>query len=414
MNVIEVSHVSKRYIIGQKASYNTLRDTIAGFFSRSSKNQDFSEDYFWALKDISFTVKAGESLAFIGNNGAGKSTLLKILARVTFPTSGSVRLRGRMASLLEVGTGFHPELSGRENIFLSGSILGMSHREIKAKFDEIVDFAEVEKFLDTPVKYYSSGMYVRLAFSVAAHLEPEILIVDEVLAVGDIRFQKKCLGKMNASALSGRTILFVSHNVAAIRSLCSRAILLNHGMIEMEGPVNDVTGYYLQQHCTSTSVQTWESGHGPGNYACKFLKVRVADEEGNDLSVADISKDIYIELSYEVIEEGSQVSFSFSLLSGEGVCAFSSFSNQEPKYYGTPLKRGVYVTRCRVPGHTLNNGKFNVTINGFAAIWSDSFCLEQIVSFEAHDDGILKGDFHGGFRGLLRPKLLWTTEKIYT
>ena len=217
---------------------------------------------------------------------------------------------------------------------------------------------------------------------------------------------------MNASTLLGRTILFVSHNISAIRSLCSRAILLNHGKIEMEAPVEAVTAHYLQQHCTSSSLQVWESGHGPGNYACKFLKVRVADVDGNDLSVADISKDVYIELTYEVIEEGAQVSFAFMLLSEEGISVFSSLSNQEQKYYGNPLKRGVYVTRCLVPGHTLNNGKFHVTIHGFAAIWSDSFCLEQIVSFEAHDDGVLKGDFHGGYKGLLRPKLLWTTEKI--
>jgi len=412
MKVIEVSHISKRYDLGQKASYHTLRDTIAGFFRGKSKSAPSSEDYFWALNDVSFTVGEGESLAFIGNNGAGKSTLLKVLARITYPTSGSVRLRGRIASLLEVGTGFHPELSGRENIFLSGSILGMTHREIRAKFDEIVEFAEIEKFLDTPVKYYSSGMYVRLAFSVAAHLEPEILIVDEVLAVGDIRFQKKCLGKMSASALSGRTILFVSHNISAVRSLCTHAILLTRGKIEMQGAVDKVTAHYLQQHCTSSSVQTWASGQGPGNYACRFLKVSVVDIEGNDLAVANISKELYIELTYEVIEECAQACFSFKLFSEEGVCAFSSLSNQELNYYGKPLKRGVYVTRCCVPGHTLNNGKFNVTIHGFAAIWSDNFSLEQVVSFEAHDDGVLKGDFHGGYSGLLRPKLLWTTEKV--
>lgn len=411
MKVIEVSHVSKRYTIGPKASYHTLRDTIAEYFRWGAKGGISPEDCFWALNDVSFDIDAGESVAFIGNNGAGKSTLLKILARVTYPTFGSVHLRGRMASLLEVGTGFHPELSGRENIFLSGSILGMSHREIKARFDEIVEFAEIEKFLDTPVKFYSSGMYVRLAFSIAAHLEPEILIIDEVLAVGDIRFQQKCLGKINASTQKGRTILFVSHNISAVRSLCSRALLLSHGKIEMDGKTESVIAQYLQQHCTSTSVQTWECGRGPGNYACKFLKVRITDADGNDVSNADISKDVYVELTYDVIEEGSQVSFAFMLYSEDGVCAFSSLSNKETKYHGKPLQRGTYVSRCCIPGHTLNNGKFRVTIQGFAAVWSDHFRLDQVVSFEAHDDGVLKGDFHGTYHGLFRPKLDWATER---
>lgn len=402
--IIEVSHLSKSYSVGHKAAYSTLRDAIAGFFRKKDDHE-----IFWALKDVSFSVDQGESVALVGNNGAGKSTLLKILARITPPTSGSGYIRGRVASLLEVGTGFHPELTGRENIFLCGSVLGMTRKEILAKFDEIVDFAEVEKFLDTPVKFYSSGMYVRLAFSVAAHLEPEILIVDEVLAVGDIRFQKKCLGKMNASTLSGRTVLYVSHNIATVRSFCSRAILLNHGQIEMDGKVEDVVSHYLQQFSSSSSVQTWGPGNGPGNYCCKFLKVRIANAQGEDMASVDLSDEFFVELTYEVIEEGAQLCFSLFLLSDEGHCAFRSVSNQEPKYYGKPMQKGVYVTRCRVPGDMLNNGTFRVTLHGHAAMWSDYFSLENVVSFDAHDDGVLKGDYHGGYSGFFRPKLEWST-----
>ncbi len=245
--IIEVENISKRYSIGRKESYGSLRDEImqalASPFRRKGKED--GADSIWALKDVSFTVEEGEVLGIIGRNGAGKSTLLKILSRITEPTTGRITMRGRVASLLEVGTGFHPELTGRENIFLNGALLGMSNSEIKAKLDEIVAFSEIEKFLDTPVKRYSSGMYVRLAFAVAAHLEPEILIIDEVLAVGDAAFQKKCLGKMNDVAKGGRTVLFVSHNMAAVLEMTNRCVLLGAGKFEMEGKPADVVGMYL-------------------------------------------------------------------------------------------------------------------------------------------------------------------------
>jgi lipopolysaccharide transport system ATP-binding protein len=252
--VIKVKNLSKKYIIGhqQQERYTTLRDSIATgakgllkpFQRGKSQVVDSSSEEFWALKDVSFEIKQGDRVGIIGRNGAGKSTLLKILSRITEPTNGSIRIKGRIASLLEVGTGFHPELTGRENIFLNGAILGMGKVEIQRKFDEIVAFSEVEKFLDTPVKRYSSGMYVRLAFAVAAHLEPEILIVDEVLAVGDVQFQKKCLGKMENVASEGRTVLFVSHNMAAIRTLCSTAILLNKGAINCIGSTSECLTIY--------------------------------------------------------------------------------------------------------------------------------------------------------------------------
>ena len=256
--VIQVENVSKKYLVGHETAHrDSFREAIvrhAGNFSRKAIDmargrqivQGDKVEEFWALKNVSFEVKRGEVLGVIGRNGAGKTTLLKILSRITEPTEGRVRIRGRVASLLEVGTGFHPELSGRENIFLNGAILGMSRREIKAKFDEIVDFAEVERFLDTPVKRYSSGMYVRLAFAVAAHLEPEILVIDEVLAVGDVAFQRKCLGKMQNVAEAGRTILFVSHNLPAIVDLTSRTLLIDHGQLIANGPSRDVVSQFLQ------------------------------------------------------------------------------------------------------------------------------------------------------------------------
>lgn len=255
---VRVENISKKYDIGNTSS-GSLRETIAGLFSKNGQNK--TDDEFWALKDISFEVKKGEAIGIIGKNGAGKSTLLKVLSRITEPTTGRIEIDGRVSSLLEVGTGFHPELTGRENVFLNGTILGMSRAEVKAKFDEIVDFSGVEKFLDTPVKRYSSGMKVRLAFAVAAHLEPEILIIDEVLAVGDAEFQKKCLGKMEDVAGQGRTVLFVSHNMAAVKSLCIKGVLLKNGSIIKQGNVEDAIDYYLTE-----SFKSSENNLIPGNY----------------------------------------------------------------------------------------------------------------------------------------------------
>jgi lipopolysaccharide transport system ATP-binding protein len=247
-NVIRVSGISKRYLIGERSGYPLLRDLISGMFSSPFRKHEKSDkNVLWALRDISFEVKEGEVIGLVGRNGAGKSTLLKILARITRPTTGSAEMHGRIGSLLEVGTGFHGELTGRENVFLTGSILGMKKAEIARRFEEIVAFSEVERFLDTPLKHYSSGMQMRLAFAVAAHLEPEILLVDEVLAVGDASFQKKCLGKMGEVASQGRTIIFVSHSMAAVNALCSRAVMLEQGKISFEGPTSEITARYYSK-----------------------------------------------------------------------------------------------------------------------------------------------------------------------
>ncbi|HNP48308.1 MAG TPA: ABC transporter ATP-binding protein [Bacteroidia bacterium] len=286
---IRVEHLSKKYILKHQASepYVALRDVITGAFRKSgsiNESGNAKKEEFYALKDVSFEIQQGERIGIIGRNGAGKSTLLKILSRITEVTEGRVSIKGRVASLLEVGTGFHPELTGRENIFLNGSILGMSKSEIQRKFDEIVAFAEVEKFLDTAVKRYSSGMYVRLAFAVAAHLEPEILVVDEVLAVGDAEFQKKCLGKMKDVANSGRTILFVSHNMAAIQNLCSKAIYLNKGKLEMMGEREQVIATYLRSTADVNVIDLADRKDRNGNGAFRFINFSLKDNEGHQLS----------------------------------------------------------------------------------------------------------------------------------
>lgn len=285
--VIRVENLGKKYIIGhqRRERYTTLRDmmtekarSLGQIFSRNGKDDDPAHEEFWALKDVSFEIKQGDRVGIIGRNGAGKSTLLKILSRITEPTEGRISIKGRIASLLEVGTGFHPELTGRENIYLNGAILGMGKREIRRKFDEIVAFAEVEKFLDTPVKRYSSGMYVRLAFAVAAHLEPEILIVDEVLAVGDAQFQKKCLGKMEDVSQEGRTVLFVSHNMSVIQKMCCSGIFLSQGMIRSQGDVNSVTEKYLNDIYLSTqSISLSERRDRSGSGRIKIVDFQVLD-----------------------------------------------------------------------------------------------------------------------------------------
>ncbi len=299
--VIRVENLGKKYIIGHQKQerYTALRDVIAnrakGLFKRTGAQAQEATEEFWALKDVSFEIKQGDRVGIIGRNGAGKSTLLKLLSRITEPTTGSIRVKGRVASLLEVGTGFHPELTGRENIFLNGAILGMSRVEIRRKFDEIVAFAEVEKFLDTPVKRYSSGMYVRLAFAVAAHLEPEILVVDEVLAVGDAQFQKKCLGKMGEVSQQGRTVLFVSHNIAAIHALCTRAIMLNKGSIVCDDS---------KEVC----IDAYELSHGQekGN-----IWVRPSSKKNTPLSIAKVASQLKgeqpnLQLEIDIVLESKQ------------------------------------------------------------------------------------------------------------
>ncbi len=344
--IIQVENISKQYRIGARQDpYGSLREsvmnTLSAPFRRLSGHASPDYDTIWALKDVSFEVQPGEVVGIIGRNGAGKSTLLKILSRITKPTHGRAILRGRVASLLEVGTGFHPELTGRENIYLNGAILGMHRHEIERKFDEIVDFAEIEKFLDTPVKRYSSGMYVRLAFAVAAHLEPEVLVIDEVLAVGDAEFQKKCLGKMGQVAQGGRTVLFVSHNMGAIRGLCSTGLLVDKGQLLMQGPVGQVIHQYLIERAGASSAEVKLSlmpGSSPG--VGRFL--RFYNQSGKPQSTFQIFEPWQIELEFEMFEKVGHV------IAAAGITTFESVP--VATFWSLPrdLEPGRYCVRFQV------------------------------------------------------------------
>jgi lipopolysaccharide transport system ATP-binding protein len=331
---IAVEGLGKRYVItrGGREAYSTLRDTIASGIRRTAQAVQqrgaSSQVDFWALRDVSFEVAQGDVIGIVGRNGAGKSTLLKLLSRITEPTTGRIRIRGRVASLLEVGTGFHPELTGRENIFLNGAILGMSRREIISRFDEIVDFAEVADFLDTPVKRYSSGMYVRLAFAVAANLDPEVLIVDEVLAVGDSQFQRKCLGKMkDFSTTEGRTVIFVSHNMASVRALCNRALWLDHGQIRMQGNSLDVIQAYLESSMTSAdSEQSLDQIRRVAGQGERLLIRQVTLNDGESVLHGEPLK---VRIDYELREPAADVAFGVGFSSPDGVRMMSVDSDLE-------------------------------------------------------------------------------------
>jgi lipopolysaccharide transport system ATP-binding protein len=304
MTAITTQALSKSYRIGElHSAYGTLRDSLSGAarrLARGERGRHYEE--IWALRDVSFDVPEGQVLGIIGKNGAGKSTLLKILTRITTPTSGQVEIRGRVGSLLEVGTGFHPELTGRENVFLNGSVLGMKRQEIQRKYDEIVEFSGVERFIDTPVKRYSSGMSVRLAFAVAAHLEPEILLIDEVLAVGDAEFQRKCLGRMEDLSDSGRTIVFVSHQMQAVAQLCDRAILLEKGSVALDGPSSDVVAWYLQEVGGSTSASVWPDPEtAPQDEFVRLRSIRVVDERGDTVDAHDVRRPVGIEIAFTIL-----------------------------------------------------------------------------------------------------------------
>lgn len=406
--IISVENLSKQYRIGQRQPYKTLRETLmnavkspATLFRRNGSGGD---DTFWALKDVSFEVQQGEVIGIIGRNGAGKSTLLKILSRVTEPTEGEVRLRGRVASLLEVGTGFHPELTGRENIFLNGSILGMSKREIDKKFDEIVTFAEVEKFIDTPVKRYSSGMYVRLAFAVAAHLEPEILIIDEVLSVGDAQFQKKCLGKMGEVAKGGRTVLFVSHNMAAIKTLCSRAVCLHNGMIVSAGNTAFVVNEYLGKGLNIDTVKLWPCiDSAPGNQDIRVHAIRVIADNG-ELGVFTIKTAIRLEFEYSFFLKDILFYIGVHIRTISGECAFVTTSSP------TVISSGRYKTVCHIPGDLLNSGIYTLHVYYVRDGSNVLLEIENPVFFEIHDVERPEGAWIGAIPGAVRPLLHWETN----
>jgi len=370
--VIRAEGLGKKYIIGHEADrerYTTLRDSMGRSlrnWGRSARDMFAGKalvagdeiEEFWALKDINFEIKRGDVVGIIGRNGAGKSTLLKVLSRITEPTTGRVTIDGRVASLLEVGTGFHPELSGRENIYLNGAILGMSRDEIKRKFDEIVDFAAVEKFLDTPVKRYSSGMYVRLAFAVAAHLEPEILIVDEVLAVGDAEFQKKCLGKMKDVAGHGRTVLFVSHNMGAVAALCGRALTLSRGSIQAVGPVADVIFDYQRSTSTGKRFLTWDERNAPGDNFAKLLSLIVRQD--NDREFFSTSKPTQIEMTVLRGAPLRDLNIGVEIQAIDGQSIFSTHFTDVDEADWPILNPGLNRLSCELPAGLFNGGPISI------------------------------------------------------
>ncbi len=406
MKVLSTDHIAKRYLLGDRLP-NSLRDTVAGIFN-SKRNE---KDELWALRDVSFDVSDGETLGIIGSNGAGKSTLLKILSRITKPTSGRAEIRGRVGSLLEVGTGFHNELSGRENIYLNGAILGMKRAEIQKKFDEIVEFSEIERFLDTPLKHYSSGMYMRLAFSVAAHLDPEILIVDEVLAVGDVGFQKKCLSKMRDIGESGRTVLFVSHDMRAVARLCGRVVWLENGNVRADGQADAVIADYLHEQTNISSEWKADADKRTGNEYANLISARVIDEERLSVQTHDIRKAVGVEMTYEV--RGDKViTPNIHFFDESGTCIFVTH-DWNSDWKDKPRPAGIYTSTVWVPGNFFSEGRIVVAVA--ASTYEPMevhFVVWEALSFyvaDSVDGDRARGNFTGPFPGAVRPILDWET-----
>ena len=431
---IRVDGLSKRYRIGLKEQvHDTIGSAVADFVTRPARNlrrllklSRFSEDgpepedIIWALRDVSFEVARGEIVGLIGRNGAGKTTLLKILSRITDPTRGRIELSGRVSSLLEVGTGFHPELTGRENIYLNGSVLGMRKKEIDRKFDEIVDFSGVETFIDTPVKRYSTGMGVRLAFAVAAHLEAEVLLVDEVLAVGDHEFQMKCLGRMEEVTKQGRTVILVSHNMGSIQKLCPRAILIEDGRIVKDDSARVVVEGYLASAHEAGSGQTWpDPVSAPGNDKVRLHSVRVLSEDGEPARELDMAKEIVIQFSYWCLQEGTRLRSCINVRDRLGHLFLASInapsaSLRADEWFRRPHPVGLYRSECRLTANFLNEGTYSVTpivaIDDADGSTLADIMVEDAVSFHAYDSGAMSAEYRGSWPGAMRVRLAWKTD----
>jgi lipopolysaccharide transport system ATP-binding protein len=429
---IRAEGLAKKYVIGHQAgdaAYGALRDVIAdaargvvlraaGFVRGKPAATPRSED-LWALRDVSFDVRQGEAIGVIGRNGAGKSTLLKVLSRITEPSAGRVTISGRVASLLEVGTGFHPELTGRENVFLNGAILGMTRQEIRAKFDEIVTFAEVERFLDTPVKRYSSGMYVRLAFAVAAHLEPEILLVDEVLAVGDMEFRRKCLGKMQGVSEQGRTVLFVSHDMGNIVNLCARTIWMDAGTVRAVGPTKDVISEYVTSGAHLLGEVVWpDKQKAPGNENVRLQAVRIRSGEKVGADVM-IDQPISIEIDYWNLREQSKLITNIHLRDSTNGFVFASVNwpsaSLEPDpwvHRERPL--GLFRSVCVIPANFLNSEQYSIDVGVQTHSLDWQVWEKNTLTFVVHETGEMKKEYMGSWVGVVRPKLSWFTTIVET
>jgi len=421
---IRAENLSKKYMIsvtkdGQGGSLvERMNDGVKKLLTLRSplSTQSLVKEELWPVKDVSFEIRAGEVVGLIGRNGAGKSTLLKILSRITEPTGGRAEIFGRIGTLLEVGTGFHAELTGRDNIYLSGIILGMKKAEIDRKFDEIVEFAGIAKFIDTPVKRYSSGMYVRLAFAVGAHLEPEILIVDEVLAVGDSQFQKRCLDKMKDIGEHGRTVLFVSHNLQAITRLCKRAILLDQGKVIADGSAHEVVGTYMRTGASSRGSKEWaDLSTAPGGDVVRLCAVRVKTVEGEISDVVDIRQTFAIELEIEVLQPGWVLTPNIEFYSDEGQCIFEVF-DLDPDWRRRPRPVGRYISTAWVPGNFLSEGAHQMSVICMSFEPHQVLIkVEEALGFlvtDSHDGDSARGDYMGEMMGVVRPMLKWTTQFV--
>jgi lipopolysaccharide transport system ATP-binding protein len=423
--VIEVNNISKQYRLGQISTGSLAHDINRWWYKIRGKEDPYLKigeendrtsaglsEYVWALSDLSFRVKRGEVLGVIGRNGAGKSTLLKILSRTTTPTKGSVKIKGRVASLLEVGTGFHPELTGRENIFLNGAILGMTKKEIKRKFDEIVDFAGVERYIDTPVKRYSSGMYVRLAFGVAAHLESELLIVDEVLAVGDAEFQKKCMGKMkDVSNKEGRTVLFVSHNMAAIKQLCTHGLLMRNGCLQMDGDIMSVTEMYLNSGITSSRQTIWTEENAAGNNKIRLRKIAAYAKGKTPDDPIKSNEEIIVELEFENKMADVDLDVTWDIFDAESahVCHVGTLIGG-----GEKINEGVYKVQFKIPANLLNNTRYYFNVLFGEDQRYVAFKYDNILSIDVEDGLHRQGASFHKYPGIIHPKFDWQVQKYVT
>ncbi len=420
---IRVENLGKQYKIGVAPErYRTLRDNLVEIVNvpkrlarRMKNSRAHDENTIWALRNVSFDVHQGQVLGVVGRNGAGKSTLLKILSRITEPSEGYAEIHGRVGSLLEVGTGFHPELTGRDNIYLNGAILGMKRAEIERKFDEIVDFSGVEKFIDTPVKRYSSGMYLRLAFAVSAYLEPEILVVDEVLAVGDAEFQRKCLGKMSDVAQEGRTVLFVSHNMSAILRLTQETIVLERGKMIYRAATPEAIDYYLSSGLAQSGERRWLDDEIPASAKpFKPVALRILNAFGKMADTIRSVEKAEIEFEYSLEEAITGLRLGIYLMSGRGELVFTAFDTDQPDLYDRFAVRdaGQYISRCSLPADILNEGRYILGVNASTFRIQRYFQEENALAFNVDPSGAPGMQWPEPRLGLLRPRLKWNIEKI--
>jgi len=420
---ISVENVSKKFRLGTFGEHHRLTEAISDGFkallSGNFKTLTGDAREFWALENISFQVLKGEVVGIIGHNGAGKSTLLKILSRIVTPTKGRIGVRGRIGSLLEVGTGFHPELTGRENIYLNGAILGMKRSEIRNRFDQIVEFAEVGQFLDTPVKRYSNGMIVRLGFSVAAHMEPDVLIIDEVLSVGDQSFQDRCMGKATELGNQGRAILVVSHNLAAISNICCRALLMDHGSVVLDGPPKQVIEHYLKGMQVDTGKVVWEPATAPATSQIRLHSIGVRNVHSlTSNNQVDIDQPIAIEIEYEVLCEGAINTVQLHLKDENGVFVLSSANAPSmnlaiDQTYGKPLPLGFYRAECVLPGNFLNDSRYVLNLFLGPEIGKPTIQCHNVLAFRVLDTGAMRKEYLGSWYGpAIRPRLAWSTCTI--